>query len=158
MKRNRDEPMDFRIAIAGEKDLHGLVEMVLSLWPDCTYGEEYQNYRNILHTGKQRVLIARTDTGLIGFIQLCLRTDYVEGTSSSPVLYVEGIYVEPPHRGCGIGRQLIREAEAWGLENQCREMASDTEPGNTTSIEFHKASGFREVNRIVCFSRELPGR
>ena len=35
----------------------------------------------------------------IGFAQCTLRNDYVEGSSSSPVGYLEGIYVKDEYRG-----------------------------------------------------------
>jgi aminoglycoside 6'-N-acetyltransferase I len=34
-------------------------------------------------------------------------------------------------------------------------MASDAELNNSDSIGFHVSLGFREVNRIVCFTKSL---
>jgi aminoglycoside 6'-N-acetyltransferase I len=37
----------------------------------------------------------------------------------------------------------------------CTEFASDCELDNKESLEFHKAIGFEEVNRIICFRKNL---
>ncbi len=42
----------------------------------------------------------------LGFIEGSIRTDYVNGTESSPVGFIEGIYVVPAGRRKGGARQL----------------------------------------------------
>lgn len=138
-----------------EKRIPEVAEMALELWPGCLYEEECANCLEILNSPGQAIWVARTDGHSIGFIQLSLRTDYVEGTTTSPVVYIEGLYVKPPFRHQGVANRLVREAEAWGLGQNCTEMASDAELNNRDSIDFHKAIGFREVNRVVCFSRSI---
>ena len=65
------------------------------------------------------------DEEIAGFISLSLRNDYVEGTESNPVGYIEGIYIKDDYRGRGIARELIEFAKDWSKERGCREMASD---------------------------------
>ena len=48
-----------------------------------------------------------------GFAQAQLRRDYVEGSSTSPVGYLEGVYVEPDFRRRGFAQALLRACEAW---------------------------------------------
>lgn len=91
----------------------------------------------------------------IAFAQVSLRNDYVEGTNSSPVAYLEGIFVEKGYRNKGIAKNLIHECEVWARKNCCKEIASDCELANDTSYRFHLSCGFEEVNRIICFKKEL---
>lgn len=96
------------------------------------------------------------DNGIpIGFAQCQLRRDYVEGTSTSPVGYLEGIFVQEAYRGKGYGRALAAACEAWAGEQGCSEFASDCELGNSNSLAFHKAIGFEEAGRIICFTKRL---
>ena len=91
----------------------------------------------------------------VGFIYLALRHDFVEGTTSSPVAYIEGIFVEPDYRNRGLASLLVETAEDWGLRNGCKELGSDAELNNLDSIAFHKSAGFKEANRVVCFSKTI---
>ena len=146
---------DLRIEELSEQNLAGATSLVVKLWPECTYAEEREHGSQIINAANQNCFVARAGEAFVGFIQLSLRTDYVEGTATSPALYVEGLYVEPEWRQRGVARLLVRKAGEWGLQMGCSEMASDAELNNTSSIEFHKAMGFREVNRVVCFVRPL---
>ncbi len=91
----------------------------------------------------------------MGFAQCQLRRDYVEGTESSPVGYLEGIFVEESARGGGVAKALLSACEKWAGEQGCREFASDCELSNAVSLAFHLALGFQEANRIICFTKKL---
>ena len=91
----------------------------------------------------------------IAFISLSLRGDYVEGTKSSPVGYVEGIYVKPEYQGKGVAKKLVDFAKKWSSENGCSELASDCLLENEDSRRFHNRIGFKEANTIVHFTMEL---
>ena len=92
---------------------------------------------------------------IVGFAQCQLRKEYVEGTNSSPVGYLEGIYLEPEYRGQGIAGQLLDKCEEFAKENGCTEFASDIELENEASYHFHDKNGFVEVNRIIHFTKAL---
>lgn len=91
----------------------------------------------------------------IGFAQCQLRYDYVEGTKTTPVGYLEGIFVKESYRNKGYAKELLTECEAWAKENGCHEFASDCEIDNIDSFHFHTAMNFTEANRIICFTKEL---
>ena len=91
----------------------------------------------------------------MGFAEVLIRSDHVEGTRKSPVPYLEGWYVEPGFRGKGVGKALIKTAEELSLEKDVKEIASDAEVENQSSIEIHKRIGFREVGRSVHFVKSL---
>lgn len=91
----------------------------------------------------------------VGFAQCALRHDYVEGTDSSPVGYLEGIFVKEGHRGKGYGRRLLKACEEWAKQAGCCEFASDCESANASSRLFHLHTGFQEANRIICFVKKL---
>ena len=90
----------------------------------------------------------------IGFLEGWLR-EYAEGASSSPVGYIEGWYVEENYRCKGVGALLVAAAEGWALSRGCTEMASDSQIDNVGGIRAHLHLGYREVERIVCFLKEL---
>jgi aminoglycoside 6'-N-acetyltransferase I len=93
-----------------------------------------------------------------GFIEVALRIDYVNGTESSPVGFVEGVYVVPEARRQGIARALVAGAERWALSRGCTEMASDALLDNHVSHATHLALGFQETERVVYFRKLLTPR
>jgi aminoglycoside 6'-N-acetyltransferase I len=92
--------------------------------------------------------------GLAGFIEVGLRA-YAEGCESTPVPFIEGWYVDADARRAQLGRQLVRAAEDWARDQCYREIASDVELDNDGSIAAHRALGFEEASRLVCFRRDL---
>ena len=66
----------------------------------------------------------------VGFAECQLRYDYVEGTDSSPVGYLEGIFVKEEFRHRGFAKEILAECEKWTKEKGCTEFASDCELDN----------------------------
>lgn len=106
-------------------------------------------------SNEAEVFIAYMDSTPVGAVLCGLRKDYVEGTESSPVGYLEGIYVKKEFRKKGIASMLVNACEKWAMEMGCKEFASDCELDNKESLEFHMAVGFNEANRIICFTKQL---
>lgn len=91
----------------------------------------------------------------IGLAEASVRTDYVNGTSSSPVAYLEGLYVRPEARASGVARQLVEAVSEWARSMGCTELASDTQLENLVSQAVHAKLGFVETERAVFFSKPL---
>jgi aminoglycoside 6'-N-acetyltransferase I len=90
----------------------------------------------------------------IGFIELTIRSS-AEECMTSPVLYIEGWYVDPAHQGKGIGKALMNAAFDWGRKHNCKEAASDARPDNQLSIAAHHALGFEDAGVIHCFKTTI---
>ncbi len=118
------------------------------LWPTIDSHDIAEIMREH-YAGKARVFLYLKDDQVVGFINTTVRTDYVEGASSSGVMYIEGIYVIESYRRNQIAYQLINHVKEHALRLGLTQMASDTELDNEMSQFFHKAIGFKEVNRIV---------
>ena len=140
---------------AESKDLRILAELACRLWPDHTVEEMYTEFEQILAKPDAACFLAYADEKAVGFAQCQLRHDYVEGTVSSPVGYLEGIYVADGYRKHGIARELLSACENWAKSKGCTEFASDCELNNVQSLQFHLNVGFEEANRIICFTKKL---
>ena len=136
-------------------DLDALAELAGLLWPDTDGEALRQEMRELLRNGDCALFLAAEGDRVTGFAQCQLRHDYVEGTESSPVGYLEGIYVRADFRGRGTARALLRRCEEWAARRGCREFASDCELTNAASLAFHRKAGFTEANRIICFTKQL---
>ena len=49
----------------------------------------------------------------LGFAEVSLRSEYVNGTHSSPVAFLEGLYVRPAARRRGVARALVGAVKDW---------------------------------------------
>jgi aminoglycoside 6'-N-acetyltransferase I len=103
------------------------------------------------------VRLARDVSGVaLGFVEASKRVDYVNGTSTSPVAFLEGIYVVPEFRRRGVARSLVDAVVNWARGEKCRELASDSLLPNTDAHAAHRALGFDETERVVYFRMVIP--
>lgn len=144
------------IKALSEKYVSESAQLGKELWPEEELDDLKEDFKESLDASNETVfLYFNKKNKVIGFIQLSIRRDYVEGSESSPVGYVEGIYVEENDRHLGVASKLIKRGETWIKSFGIDEIASDCELKNRTSIEFHKNVGFQESNRLVCFIKKI---
>lgn len=140
---------------ANIKDAAAISRLACQLWPDHPPEDMEEEFRELLSGPDAAVFLAEGEGQAIGFAQCQLRRDYVEGTDSSPVGYLEGIFVREEYRRRGIAKELLRACEDWAGEQGCAEFASDCELENYESFRFHLALGFLEAGRIICFTKKI---
>lgn len=143
----------FIVRPARRYDRAELLRMRLCLWPDAEEPEVDDLLDRPDSLGV--LLVAERPSGLLsGFAEIGLR-GYAEGCASSPVAYLEGIWVDPAARRSGVGASLIRETELWAVDRGLTELASDCELQDRNNQGFHVSVGFEEVRRVLCFRRVL---
>jgi aminoglycoside 6'-N-acetyltransferase I len=125
-----------------------------ALWPDASAAEQLSGMADAIARGHY-VRIATVDGSALGLVEAAKRVDYVNGTSSSPVAFVEGLYVAPQVRRRGIARALVEAVARWASREGCTELASDALLDNRTAHAVHHALGFEETERVVYFRRPL---
>jgi aminoglycoside 6'-N-acetyltransferase I len=143
------------IRAAGLADIQLVAELQLMLWPEHTLEEMILEMRKVIPSPDGVVFISCINGIPAGFAECRLRHDYVEGTRTSPVGYLEGIFVRPDYRRQGIAWHLFKHCEKWAKDNGCSEFASDCEVNNLASIAFHSRAGFTEIKHIVCFTKTI---
>lgn len=129
-----------------------------ALWPD-TGAREHQEEMASCTARPEGFgqFIARTqEDGPVGFAEASIRTDHVNGTDSSPVAFLEGLYVSPAARRRGVAKALVATVVEWARARGCSELASDTQLENTVSQAVHQRLGFRETGRVVYYNMRLP--
>lgn len=137
------------------EDSHILAELAIQLWDDNTPDALNAEFSESINSNQAVFFIKYEDNIPVGFAQCSLRTDYVEGTETSPVGYLEGIFVKSAYRNRGYAKELVCACENWSKTMGCTEFASDCEMNNAESLKFHLSIGFKEANRIICFKKNL---
>lgn len=128
-----------------------------ALWPEGTVAEHAAEIDTFFRGGRpgEQVWVAEFAPGeLCGFLELSIRS-YAEGCEPGNVPYVEGWWVDPSLRRCGIGGALIATVEAWAAASGYDELASDTQLDNADSLAAHLALGFEEVERAIHFRKRI---
>lgn len=147
--------MNIRKATGDQKDTQAVTDLAMLLFPGHEYGALAEEMKEYATGTESAVFLAEEDGQPLAFAQCGLRHDYVEGTQSSPVGYLEGIYVRGDARRTGVASALVSACEQWAKDFGCTEFASDCGLDNNLSIAFHVGAGFTEANRLVCFVKEI---
>ncbi|MCH5264515.1 MAG: GNAT family N-acetyltransferase [Lachnospiraceae bacterium] len=141
---------------AGKEDIKTLAGLAVLMWKDSHIDELAEDFQNTMQGGDAAFFLCFEEGEQpIGFAQCQLRQDYVEGTKTSPVGYLEGIFVKEGYRRAGHAKKLLWECEKWAQSKGCVEFASDCELDNTGSYQFHMKAGFAEANRVICFTKKM---
>ncbi len=140
---------------ATRDDAMNVAKLAIQMWEDNTLEGLTEKMAEIIASPESAVFLLYDGEMPVGFAQCQLRHDYVEGTDSSPVGYLEGIFVEEGYRNKGYAKELLKQCEAWAKDMGCSEFASDCEITNTGSLAFHLKMGFDEANRVICFTKRL---
>jgi aminoglycoside 6'-N-acetyltransferase I len=135
-------------------DVADWTAMRTALWPHGADDHATEIEGALRHTDGLN-LIARLDGEAVGFAEACMRHDYVNGCDTSPVAFVEGIYVAPQFRRRGVAGRLVQEIETWARMQGVSELASDAPLDNHQSQAMHRALGFGETQRVVYFRKAL---
>ena len=147
--------MKMSIRVATFEDKQIVVELAIQMWESNTVEELTQQFYEYISKENGTIFLAMVDGCAVGFAQCGLRRDYVEGTDSSPVGYLEGIFVKEEYRKRGLARDMLEACQKWAKEQGCAEFVSDCELDNEDSLKFHIKMGFVEANRIICFTKKL---
>ena len=146
-----------QVTPASPQDAADWLALRRQLWPEPSADEHRADIEKMLaHAERAVCLLARSADGAVaGFAEVSLRHDYVNGCSTSPVGFLEGLFVVPKARRQGLERALVAAAEAWAARHGCREFASDVLLENVESQKVHAALGFSETDRVVYFHKSL---
>jgi aminoglycoside 6'-N-acetyltransferase I len=129
----------------------------LRLWSHGSEAEYLREMADALARGHFVRLAIAPNGSAVGFVEASKRVDYVNGTNSSPVAFLEGLYVEPASRRKGVARALVTAVAAWAAAEGCTELASDSPLENVAAHAVHRALGFAETERVVYFCRPVHG-
>ncbi|MFS0675193.1 aminoglycoside 6'-N-acetyltransferase [Ornithinibacillus sp. 179-J 7C1 HS] len=142
------------IEVSHEK-LKDLTNLALELYSGNIYEGLYRELEQMLNEKKHQFLLYMEEEQPVAFIHLSIRSDYVEGSDSSPTGYLEGIFVKQAYRRQGISTELFNCGKKWLKEQGCTQIGSDMEIDNQDSYPFHMSLGFKEAGRLITFIRDL---
>ena len=72
-------------------------------------------------------------------------------TPMPPRVLIRNLWVEPAFRRKGIGRALLRKAEAWAREQELSMLVLEVVATNDVALELYASYGFEEVDALPGF-------
>ena len=139
---------------ASPEDSKALAALAARMW-EHDPEELIPEFAKLTASPEAACFLAMDGHQAVGFAQCQLRRDYVEGCDTSPVGFLEGIYVDEQHRHSGIAKMLLAACENWAKSVGCTEFASDCELDNVVSHAWHMKNGFQEMGRTIWFAKKL---
>lgn len=149
---------DIIITEYNEADFKELLDMSMDLFQNYPPEEIEKGLRANLKKITHTTFIAKHLSRSIGFITVSIRSDYVEGSKSSPVGYLEAIYVNSGFRERGVAKQLYEQGEFWISQKGCTEIGSDTWDWNLDAQKFHSKLGFKKDDVLVHYIKEIKDK
>lgn len=145
------------IMMARKPHVDGWCRLRAQLWPDGAEAEHRREIGDMLLSPDRLAgfVALAPDGAVVGFAEASLRHDYVNGCETSPVAFLEGVFVAPDYRRAGIARDLVHAVQDWARARGVTELASDADIDNSASITMHGALGFEETERVVYFRKPI---
>jgi len=152
----RPLPADLRLRPAAADDALAVAQLIAQREGDDDVTRRLEKLRVELSRddlGQRRLLVVAELGGLAGVVVGFGRIIYCTPPADAPPnhvpagWYLGGVIVAPPHRRCGIGRELTRWRLAWLRALGATEAFFVVNADNRASIDLHAALGFHEVTR-----------
>jgi len=131
----------------------------MALWPEDDREQHLEQMRRFLAEPERfaQFIVRLEGLEAAGFAEASVRHDHVNGTHTTPVAFLEGLYVAPSCRRRGVACRLVDAVARWAAGRGCTELGSDTDLDNAQSQAVHARLGFTETERVVFFRRALGG-
>lgn len=145
--------MGFAIRRCDAGDIADWARLRHALWPDGSVEEHIAEIAAAMPGAILRGWLAYARRGeAVGFAEVSIRR-YANGSTQSPVPFLEGIWIVPEHRRQGAGSQLIDAVCADCAAEGYVELCSDADIANLQSHDAHHRWGFAETERVVYFRK-----
>jgi ribosomal protein S18 acetylase RimI-like enzyme len=89
--------------LQGEAEAHACARLMAASEPWITLVRSYETSLGIIVDRSREVYLARDETGLAGFVILCMTGAFVG--------YIQTVCIDPSRRGQGLGSRLVEFAE-----------------------------------------------
>ena len=145
-----------RLAIRemGPEDLDLWAELAAALWPEDAIAVHGAAIARTHGLGGRRGFVAEADGVVAGFAELGLRP-YANGCERRPVAFLEGIWVAPRFRRQGVRPRPGRPSRGAGARRGPRRARLGRADRQRGLARAHRAWGFEEIERVVCFRKAL---
>ena len=144
---------------AGAADRAGLVALARQQLGSATEADAYvAHLLGLLGSGAVTVLVAPLPGGLAGCVTVSAPTSETAGNGATlRYAMIADLYVDPLHRGSGLGRALTDAAESVARAAGAERIALKVLSANGGALDFYRRAGYRERFVVLDRALEEPG-
>jgi len=149
-----------RVSLASTDDVAGIVALVEQYWRfEQLAGFDAERVtgqlaRLLAAPGLGHGWVARSDDCVVGYLLLV----FVFSLENLGVTAeIDEFFVQPAHRGRGLGAQLLAAAEAACARAGCTNISLQLERGNHAARRFYSRHGYTGRERFELLEKDLPG-
>jgi len=143
--------MTVSIRTARVSDADDIASLTTQLGYDADVSAVQRRLTALLTRSDQRVLVADVDGAAVGWLHAAI-SESIEG---EPYVAIVGLVVDHDHRGRGIGRQLLEEAERWAREQRCAVVRLRSSVGRTAAHQFYEHVGYTNIKTQYSFVKSV---
>lgn len=141
-----------RVRPASINDADRIAELATELGYPATAEEVRDRLGTLLNTARHAVFVAESGRGEVdGWIHVTLR----ELITSDRFAEIAGLIVDGNHRGGGIGRALVAEAERWAASVGCATTRVRSNVIRDRAARFYQGLGYTQLKSQNVFGRCL---
>ena len=138
-----------RRAIAGDAD--DIARLSGQLGYPSTAEETARRLLQVDGQSGHAVYVAEVDGKLIGWIHVFVNHSLVADTPAE----IAGLVVDESHRGRGVGRVLMEQAERWAMEHGCHSVRLRSNVLRSRAHVFYERMGYQTIKTQKAFCKEL---
>jgi len=130
-----------KIRVAMAQDSQALVKLADELIHLGDWSGREAMLKKSLQDPNCKVMIAEADEKIVGFIEIRIFPDFVEG---APIAVVQSFIVDKDYRKRGIGSRLLQKACEEAVKQKAKEIHVWTEFENQPAINLYAQHGFKK--------------
>jgi GNAT superfamily N-acetyltransferase len=146
--------MKTRVTIrpANAQDVEGIAVLCHQLGYPSSRGRVERRLLQVLQDEGHAVYVAEGPDGrVVGWVQVCARQLVVADLQAE----IEGLVVDEGHRGGGIGRRLMAQAEQWARERGCQAVLLRSNIIREGAHAFYEGIGYEDIKTSKTFRKAL---
>ena len=132
-------------------DADAIARLTAQLGYDVEPAAVRDRLTRILPRPASAFLVAEVDDLVVGWLHVVV-WEYIE---LEPFAMVAGLVVDRAHRGRGIGRRLMTEAERWATAQGCTIVRLWSSEARTGAHRFYRRLGYAHVKTQYSFAKSL---
>ncbi len=139
------------IRLATLEDAAAVAGLAVQLGYVVSQNEAAARLAELSRRADHAVYVAVLENEVVGWIHLYV--DY--SLMDDPLAMVGGLVVDAGHRGRGIGRQLMAQAETWGRVQGCAAVYLKTNVIRQAAHAFYESLGYCKVKTQYAYRKAL---